>query len=114
MAIIKSGASSDQLSIGPVSKGAYTESRDTRGNFTGMKRSYSASLAIKTNTAAGTGVFASIYGSSSTTIRIQRIVVSCTVATTAVYGDMIVSKRTVLGSGGTATTSNAIFYNNSL
>lgn len=104
MAIIKSGATTDQLSIGPTSKAAYVEAKDSRGNSTGLKQSYSASLAIKTATAAGTGVFASIYGSASTTIRVQKITVSCTVATAAVYGDIIVNKRTSVGTGGTATT----------
>lgn len=103
MAIIKSGVTSDNWTIEAVSKAGRTIDYDLRGNFVGMKRSYSAALAIKTATAAGTGVFASIYGSATTVIRVHRIVVVGTVATAGVYGDVIVKKVNTVGSGGTPT-----------
>lgn len=104
MAKIQSGSSTDELDIVPVAKAAKTRFTDTRGQDTGMKPSYMASLTLKTATAAGTGVFAAIYGSASKTIRVQRITVCGTVATAAVYGDVVVKKVTTPGTGGTATT----------
>lgn len=103
-AVIKSGESTDELSVDPTSKAAHVSQYDTRGNFTGMKIGYSASTALKTATAAGTAPFASIYGSSTKTIRVHRIIVSGTCATAAVYGDVIVSKTSDTISGGTATS----------
>lgn len=129
MSVIKSGLSTNELSItdnnaakvslydatsdtgltiDPSSTAARTSVYDTRGNFTGMKISYAASLDIKTATAAGTGPFASIYGSETKTIRVQRIIVSGTCATAAVYGDIIVKKTSTAISGGTATALTAV------
>ena len=104
MAIIKSGASSDTLTIGATSKAAYVNERDSRGNDVGMKTSYSATTTAKTAAAAGTTVFAQIFGSGTKTIRIQRIIVCGVCATAAIYGDVIITKRTAVGSGGTPVT----------
>lgn len=129
MAVIKSGDNSNELSIteiGSAKIALYNSSTnteaivdnvsaalrnsnyDTRGNFTGLKASYAASLPIKTATAAGTAPFASIYGSATKTIRVQRIIVSGTCATAAVYGDIIVKKTSAVISGGTATALTAV------
>jgi hypothetical protein len=104
MAIIKSGASTDNLTIGVTNKAAYTEKRDARGNATSMKRSYAACTAVKFAAAAGTTVFAQIFGSASTTIRVHRIIVGGSIATAAINADLIINKRSAVGSGGTATT----------
>ncbi len=101
MAIIQSGNSSVELNVDNISYAARTSNYDTRGNFTGLKASYSASTALKTATAAGTGVFASIFGSATKTIRVHRIIVCGTCATAAVYGDIIVKKASKAGTGGT-------------
>ena len=77
---------------------------DSRGNNTGMRRSYAACTPTKLAAVAGTTVFAQIYGSASTTIRVQRIIVAGSIATAAINADLIVTKRTSVGSGGTATT----------
>lgn len=103
MAVIKSGIGTTELAIDETSKAARTSLYDTRGNSLNMKASYSASTALKTATAAGTAPFACIYGSSTKTIRVHRIIVSGTCATTAVYGDIIVKKTSDTISGGTAT-----------
>ena len=104
MAVIKSGASTDQLTVGATSKAAYVELRDARGNSQGMKVGYSACSAVKFAAAAGTTVFAQIFGSATKTLRIHRIIVGCSIATAAINADLIVNKRTAAGSGGTATT----------
>lgn len=103
MAIIQSGAGSAQLIIDETSKAARVSSYDLRGNYIGQKVTYSASVTAKTAVAAGTGVFFAIYGSSTKIIRVQKIVVAATVATAAVYGDIICFKRTAAISGGTKT-----------
>ena len=72
---------------------------------------YSASTTAKTATAAGTAPFASIYGSATKLIHIRRITVSGSVASAAVYGDVVVAKRTAALSSGTATSLTAIPFN---
>lgn len=103
MAIIKSGASSDNLTIDATSKAARFTPYDTRGSNRGQKVSYVAATAAKTAVAAGTTVFGQLFGSATKTVRIQRIELYATVATAAVYADVIATKRTAVGSGGTAT-----------
>ena len=103
MAIIKSGATSDTLTIDPTSKAARVTLYDSRGNSLGQKASYAASTAIKGTVLTGTGVWFAIYGSATKTVRVQRILATVTVATAAVYGDLVVSKRTVAISGGTSS-----------
>lgn len=101
-------ATDTELAIDAVSLAARISQYDNRGSFVGMKPSYAASLTIKTATAAGTAPFASIYGSATKTIRVQRIIVSGTCATAAVYGDIIVKKTSAVISGGTATALTAV------
>lgn len=95
--------SSTELIIDSASQAARVTSYDTRGNSICQKVTYSASTIAKTATPASTAVFAAIYGSSTKTIRIQQITVCATVATAAVYGDIICYKRTTAISGGTRT-----------
>lgn len=101
MAVIQSGNSPVELTIDNTSNAARVSNYDTRGNFTGLKASYSASTVLKTTTAAGTGVFASIFGSTTKIVRVHRIIVCGTCATAAVYGDIIVKKMSAIGTGGT-------------
>src|SRR5436309_3750605 len=93
MAQIKSGATSDLLTIDPTSLAARVTPYDTRGNNMGMRRSYSASMTAATAFTAGTGVFFVIAGSANV-IRVQKLIVCMTVATAAVYADIILNKRT--------------------
>lgn len=102
-AIIQSGATSDNLTVDATSKAARVSLYDTRGNATGLKTSYSAA-SIRFVCASGTGVCASLYGSATKTIRVQRVIINGAVATAAVYTDPIITLRTVAASGGTATT----------
>lgn len=64
---------------------------------------YAASTTAKTATAAGTGPFFTICGSATKTIRIQQFIVSGTVATAAVWGDVVLKKTSAATSAGTAT-----------
>lgn len=69
---------------------------------------YGASLTLMTATGIGTGPFFNICGSATKTIRIQRIRIGGTVATTAKYGDVILKKTSAATSAGTATTLTAV------
>lgn len=104
MAIIKSGASSNTMTVDATSLAARTTKYDTRGTNTSMKASYAACTAVKFAAAAGTTVFAQIFGSATKTIRVHRIIVAGSIATAAMNADLIISFRTAAGSGGTATT----------
>lgn len=95
--------SNTEVAVDTSSRAIRTSQYDSRGNYTGMKASYSASTAIKTATAAGTAPFACIYGSATKTIRVQRIIITGTCATAAVYGDIIITKTSAVISGGTST-----------
>lgn len=68
-----------------------------------QEATYSAGTLTKTATAAGTGPFFSLCGSATRTIRVQRIAISGTVATAAVWGDVIVKTTSTATTGGTAT-----------
>lgn len=69
----------------------------------GIKATYSAGTTAKTATAAGTGPWFSICGSSTKTIRIQYLEASATVATAAQYADVVLKKTSTATSAGTAT-----------
>lgn len=103
MAEIKSGASSDKLTIDPASKAARVSLYDSRGNYYGQKASYGAGTTARTAVFAGTGTVVAVYGSATKVIRVQRVLICATVATAAVYGDMVCYKRTSSISGGTKT-----------
>lgn len=109
MAIIKSGASTDQLSVDATSKAARVTIYDVRGNAAVQKATYSAGLTF-TATAAGTGIFFNIIGSASKTVRVQRISFWATCATAAVAVPALVSKRTAATTGGTATTLTGVAH----
>jgi len=69
-----------------------------------QETTYSAGTTLKTATTAGTAPFFSICGSASKTVRIQRITITGTVASAAIYGDIVLKKTSTATSGGTATT----------
>ena len=72
------------------------------------KAFYSAGTAAKTATAAGTGPFFSICGSATKMVRVERITISGTVATAAVYGDVIIDRTSAATSACTATALTAL------
>lgn len=105
MAVIKSGASSDQLTIDATSKAARVTLYDTLGNALSQKATYAASTVSTVAAAASaTAPFFVIYGSASKTIRIQRVVVSGPTTTTLAIQGFELIKYSTAPSGGTATT----------
>ena len=68
-----------------------------------QKATYAACTTAKTATTAGTGPWFSISGSSTKTIRIQKFRATFTVATGAVYADLVLKKTSAATSAGTAT-----------
>jgi len=87
-----------------------TTDTGTQRVTTAQDATYAASTTAKTATASGTAAFFEICGSATKTIRIQRIVVSGTVATAAIYGDVQIRKTSSAGTGNTATTLTATPY----
>jgi hypothetical protein len=104
---IKSGATSDTLTVGATSKAARVTLYDDRGSSIGQKVTYSAGTTAKTATAAGTGPFFTICGSATKTIRVQRLTVSGSVSTTAIVADLVVKRTSTATSAGTATALTA-------
>jgi len=91
------------LSGAPASTGQGLPDAGTQRVFVGQKATYSFATTAKTATAAGTGPFFSICGSSTKTVRLQQLVIGGTVATAAVYGDVELRKTSTATSAGTAT-----------
>lgn len=102
MAVIKSGATTDQLTVDPTSKAARTTPYDQAGNCLARVNSYVAAIA-PTASAAGTGVLFNIKGSATKTVKVYRIRINATVASAVIIATMLLAKRTVAGSGGTAS-----------
>lgn len=69
---------------------------------------YTAATTLKTATAAGTGPFFSICGSSTKTVRVQRVFVQGQCATAAVNADLQLRKTSTATSAGTAVTLTAV------
>ena len=103
MATIKSGASTDVLTIGSTNKAARIEVYDARGNSRGVKATYRAATAAVLVAAAGTGLFFAMQGSSTKTVRIQRIKLSGLTLTAVAYNSIQLAKYSTTVSGGTAT-----------
>jgi hypothetical protein len=74
----------------------------------GQRVTYAAALTAKTATAAGTSPFLAICGSASKTVRVQYVAVGGSVATAAVYGDVILTKTSTATSSGTPTALTAV------
>jgi len=103
MAIIKSGATSDQLTIDATSKALRNTPYDSDGTYRGKKQTYRASTVSTVVAPAGTVSFFAISGSATKTIRIQKIRISGFTLTTLAVNDVHVKKYSTILSGGTAT-----------
>lgn len=103
MAVIKSGASTDQLTIDPASKAARVTIYSSDGTYVGQKATYRASTIGTITVVSGTAPFFTIYGSATKTIRIRRIWYSATIATAAANVIILASKRSSTPTGGTST-----------
>jgi hypothetical protein len=73
----------------------------TQRVFVAQRATYTVATAAKTATSAGTGPFFALCGSSTKTLRVQRIIIGGTVATAAVNGDVELTKTSTATSAGT-------------
>ena len=101
MAVIKSGATTDQLTIDATSKAARVTPYDTAGTALVNRSTYSAAV-VATASAAGTGILFDIRGSATKTVKVHKIEVLATVATTVIIAQFQLYKRTVAATSGTA------------
>ena len=106
MAVIKSGASSDELTIDPVSKAARVTLYNADGSYNGEKATYRASTLDPFVAAVTADVpFFLIEGSASKVIVVKRIAVSGITLTAVAYLAVNVCKYSTAASGGTATSA---------
>lgn len=103
MTKIRSGATTDELTIDPTSKALRDTIYDTRGTNRGVKATYRAASVGTFVAAAGTSPFFAIQGSGTKMVRIQRIVISGMNLTAVAYLKLILQKVSSATSGGTKT-----------
>lgn len=109
MAIIKSGASSDQLTIDPTAKGARVLLYDAQGNAICQKVTYRAATTAVLVPAVTVNIpWFVMQGSGTKTIRVQRIQLSGLTLTGVAYMHVNLAKYSTNASGGTSTTLPAI------
>ena len=109
MAIIKSGASSDNLTIDATSKAARVTLYNADGTFYGEKPTYRASTIIPLVAAVTVNVpFFNIIGSASKVVRVKRIRVSGMTLTAVGYFAINAEKLSSASTGGTSTTPPAV------
>lgn len=109
MAVIKSGASSDQLTIDATSKAARVTLYNSDGSYNGEKATYRAATidGLVTATTADQPFFL-IEGSATKTITVKRIAVSGATLTAVAYLMVNVTKHSTAASGGTSTTLTGV------
>lgn len=106
MAVIKSGASTDQLTIDPVSKAARVTLYNSDGTYNGEKTTYRAATLdpFVAATTADVPIFI-IEGSATKTIVVKRIAVSGITLTAVAYLTLNVCKYSTAATGGTAVAA---------
>lgn len=109
MAVIKSGASSDNLTIDATSKAARVTLYNTDGTTNAEKTTYRASTIIPLVAAVTVDVpIFNIIGSATKTVRVIKITVSGMTLTAVGYFTINVQKLSTASSGGTSTTLAAV------
>lgn len=108
MAIIKSGASVDLLTIDPVSLAARVSPYDKLGNYRGVKATYRAATPNSVVAAASAAPFFIIQGSATKTIIVQRIIISGGTLTAVAYNSYSATKYSSAISGGTPVVLTAV------
>jgi len=110
MAVIKSGATSDQLTIDPTSKAGRVSQYDTAGRILCLqsKSTYGVSTTPVTPPATPTDM-ATIFGSASKTIYIYGVSFSST-QTTAGVNRIYLIKRSAINTGGTSAAPTIVKY----
>lgn len=105
MAIIKSGATTDQLTIDPTSKAARVTLYNSDGSYGAEKATYRAATIIPLVTAVTVNVpFFNIIGSTSKIVTVKRIAISGATLTAVGYFTVNVVRLSTASSGGTSTT----------
>lgn len=92
---------------GDANGSAQTLRYDGRGQYIGQKATYRASTQGVVTLVSGTAPFFTIYGSSTKTVRIQRIFFTGTIATAAANAILNLNKYSSARSGGTASAITA-------
>jgi len=108
MAVIKSGATSDQLTIDATSKAARVTLYDEAGNNLSPRDTYRASTTAVFAAAAGTAPFFALYGSATKTIKVKKVVISGLTLTAVAYLNLNIAKYSTAISAGTATALTAV------
>lgn len=109
MAVIKSGASTDELTIDPTSKAARVTLYNVDGTANGEKATYRASTIIPLVAAVTVNVpIFNIIGSATKTVTVKRISVSGMTLTAVGYFTINVEKLSTASTGGTSTTLAAV------
>jgi hypothetical protein len=109
VAVIKSGASSDQLTIDATSKAARVTLYNPDGTSNAEKATYRASTIVPLVAAVTVNVpFFNIIGSASKTVTVKRITVSGMTLTAVGYFTINVEKLSTASSAGTSTTLAAV------
>jgi hypothetical protein len=104
MAVIKSGVTSDQLTIDATSKAARVTPYDVLGNYRGVKRTYRAASIIPYVPAvtADRTIF-TIGGSATTVVTVKRIIVTGSTLTAVAYITINAVRYSTATTGGTST-----------
>ncbi len=105
MAVLKSGATSDQATVGATSKGLYIELLDSAGGILKNKKTYAFSGAF-TPPATPTDLV-TIFGSASKTVRVHSFKIG-TQNTAAGSQKFVLSKRSAVTTGGTPVAATAV------
>lgn len=106
---IKSGASTDEQTIDPISKAARVTLYNSDGSYNGEKRTYRASTVIPLVAAVTANVpFFNIIGSGTTLVKVKRIRVSGMSLTAVGYFAINLEKLSTASTGGTSTALPAV------
>lgn len=98
MAVIKSGASTDQLTIDPVSKAGRVTVYDTTGRAIQEQATYRAAGQVVATTS--TASFAVMTGSATKTVKVRNVHVSGATATTLAVHSIQIKKYSTAPAGG--------------
>jgi hypothetical protein len=99
-----------QIGGATIDTGMGASTTGTQRTTLAQEPTYGAGMTAATATAAGTGIFWEMCGSATKTVRVQKLVVSGTVATGVKNGDVILTKHSAATSAGTATTLTQVPY----
>lgn len=108
MAVIKSGASTDNLTVDPTSKAARVTLYDSLGQAIVQKATYRAATTAVLVPAVTVNIpWLIIAGSATKTVRVQRIQISGLTLTAVAYLHVNLAKYSTNATGGTSTTLTA-------